>query len=162
MSIYASAWSTDAGHHAARCGRWAPVEHGQEPEDAALAWWADGSLSRLDDTRPCTCSAGPVGYQGSHILPSADDARAGSVDVAEIPGWIHRVGRPALDPEETGEAVWPWLRLWVESAGWDLGPPNVVVLLDRAHVAGLHAYLGRWLDRAVPDPPSRGEATGGG
>lgn len=122
MSIYASAWGVDADEHAERC--------------------------RRRRGKSCTCGAGPVAYHASHLLPDADSPRAGSVDVAEIPGWIDRPGKPALDPEETGERVWPWLRWWIAGGPTDLPPGHGVVLLDRDQVVDLHEYLGRWLERS--------------
>lgn len=144
MSIYASAWGTDAEDHADDCGRWVPVERGHEPEHVSLAYWADGTVSYADDSRPCTCQAGPIVYRASHILPSDTDERHGSVDFAEIPGWINGRGRPPVDPDETWDRIWPWLRLWVDTGG-----DGAVVLLDRRQVEQMHIYLGQWLDRAV-------------
>lgn len=151
MSIYASTWAADADDHTDDCDRWVEVPAVPRPSGDLRVAYADGRWFVLDDARPCTCGAGPVRYDGSHVLPDVDSPRSGSVDVAEIPGWITRPGRPPLDPEETGERVWPWLRLWVTADGpKDLPPGNAVVLLDRDQIADMHAYLGRWLERSEP------------
>jgi len=77
----------------------------------------------------------PYAYQGSHVLPSEEDARdeGWSVQVAEVPSHITRDGRD--DRPEDG-APWPWLRLSMHSED---------AVLDRGQVADLHAALGAWL-----------------
>lgn len=151
MSIYASTWGTDADDHADNCRRWNRGRRKGKARGPTRAHFADGATAWLDNSRPCTCHAGPVRYDGSHILPDEASPRAGSVDLAEIPGWITRADRPPLDPDETGERVWPWLRLWVTADGpKDLPPGNAVVVLDRDQVADMHDYLGRWLERSEP------------
>lgn len=100
-----------------------------------------GTWFSLDDDvplGPATLNS-PIYYQGSHILPTDEDRRDGSVDVAAIPGFIQRDGRD-LDDED-GETVWPWLRLSVN---------HETVVLDRKQVVGLHNTLTEWLKRC-PD-----------
>jgi hypothetical protein len=77
----------------------------------------------------------PYAYQGSHVLPSKEDARdeGWSVQVAEVPSHITRDGRD--DRPEDG-APWPWLRLSMHSED---------TVMDRGQVADLHAVLGAWL-----------------
>ncbi|WP_045562687.1 hypothetical protein [Streptomyces sp. FxanaA7] len=77
----------------------------------------------------------PYAYQGSHVLPSAQDARdeGWSVQLAQVPSHITRDGR---DDEPEDGAPWPWLRLSMHSED---------IVLDRGQVADLHAVLGAWL-----------------
>jgi hypothetical protein len=77
----------------------------------------------------------PYRYEGSHILPSADDRRDGVVQLAEIPSHITRDGRD--DQPEDG-APWPWLRLSV-------GREDTV--LDREQVQKLWESMGAWLEQ---------------
>lgn len=82
----------------------------------------------------------PIRYQRSHVLPSDDDPRGGSVDVGAIPGFIGAKGRPPIADEAAGEEwVHPWLRLSVD---------DVTAVLDRKQVERLHETLGRWLTAA--------------
>ncbi len=93
----------------------------------------------------------PIRYQGSHVLPSDDDERAGCLDLAEIPGFISRGDRHLCGPDDECpkpadvccDRSWPYLRV-----GLSDGEGSAVVVLDRGQVGALHAYLGRWLTRA--------------
>lgn len=151
MSIFASALTIDAEYHANDCTRWVETRRGEEPEGVTVAYATGGKVAWLDETRPCSCAAGPIVYRGSHILPADTDLRGGSVDLAQIPGWIYREGQPPID--ETGERHWPWLRLWVASGeGTDeLKPGHAAVVLDRAHVQEIHTYLGEWLEQTATE-----------
>jgi hypothetical protein len=86
---------------------------------------------------PCDCGlpGAPIVYQGSHVLPSDDDARGGSVDVAAIPSFIVRDGRD----DAQGEGLKDWLRLSVDADG-------DAVVLTRRHVRLLRDTLTEWLD----------------
>ncbi len=94
----------------------------------------------------------PIVYQGSHVLPSDDDARDGSLLLCQIPGFISRTDRVLCgDDEQCGkpdsvccDRVWPYLRLSLHAEG------DATVVLDHAQVQQIHAYLGRWLDHADP------------
>lgn len=89
-------------------------------------------------------------YIHSGWLPTEDDARAGRLDIALIPGWVYRDDRPAVD--ENGEKHWPWLRLSVDAEDDHRG---VDVVLDRDHALALHAFLETWLrqtgDGTIPE-----------
>jgi hypothetical protein len=58
---------------------------------------------------------GPIIYRKSHVIPSADDPRGGSIDTAHIPGFLTRDG---YDDTGDGEDLpcWPYLRLAVRPA----------------------------------------------
>lgn len=95
--------------------------------------------------KPCTCLCGPLAYQGSHILPSESDPRAGSFDLGAIPGFIGDEDRVLCDLEdcdkpktECCDRYWPWLRVAVGEA---------VVVLTRAQAVRVHAAIGDWLGR---------------
>jgi hypothetical protein len=96
----------------------------------------------------------PIVYQGSHILPSNQDPRAGRLDLACIPGHIARTGRPALhDGESEDWPYHPWLRMGAESTDPELPAEQrryVDFLLDREQVTALYTYLGQWLRRTAP------------
>lgn len=138
MSVWASAvgWTDDehadqcAGWRECGCGDW-PGEHHTPP----VLIEPDGAHYEL--TGGYDCRAGPLACHGSHVLPSDDGARAGWVDVAEIPGHVSQGDRGPLDAPEG--SVWPWLRLSVNEA---------TVVLDRGQVGELAGYLGRWLERS--------------
>lgn len=146
MSIYVSAVSfdDDISHEVPGCALYVSAA-----PDAVSVWCTDGTSWRRDDSKTCSCGGPPLLYRGSHVLPDDADLRGGSFDLAEIPGFIQRVGRPTVCDEETCEKpgtvccdqVWPWLRV-------SIGPETVV--LDRRQVARVHEYLGGWLERC-PD-----------
>lgn len=98
MSIFARAISIDADDHTERCARWVPLDDGVCCSGQLLV--TPDRRYRYDNTRPCTCHTGPLRYDGSHILPSGDGPRAGSVDLAEIPGFI-------TDPESITRSLGP-------------------------------------------------------
>lgn len=142
MSIYSTTWRTDSTEHDEDCDVWVPVADGEEWDMAG-----DGRYWRRDLSRPCSCHCGPIVYQGSHVLPFDDDERAGSVDVAFIPGFIGRTDRPALHGDEDDGPVWPWLRL---SANDDK-EGSVAVLLDRKQVMELRDTLNQFAEY-MPEP----------
>lgn len=63
------------------------------------------------DERPA-----PIIYRQSHVIPSADDPRGGSVDLAHLPGFITRDGRDNGTPDDEDRPWWPFLRLSVRPA----------------------------------------------
>lgn len=76
-----------------------------------------------DTSRPCTCGLpdAPYRYLGSHILPSEDDPRGGSIGLALIPSHITRDSR---DDQPEGGAPWPWLRVHIDT---DTDDPCVII-----------------------------------
>jgi hypothetical protein len=87
----------------------------------------------------------PYGYRKSHILPTADDPRAGSFDLGLIPGFIRRDGdREDLEDED---AAWPYLR--VSLTGSDEEPDTIVLDVDQ--VTSLVEVLNDWLNRVNRD-----------
>lgn len=103
----------------------------------------------------------PLVYRRSHLLPSLDDPRGGSLDLANIPGFITQDGRCAhgwlnhdpLECENEDELpmVWPFLRMSLTpvQAGVRVDYPEDTVVLDRSQVEALRDHLTEWLDRAV-------------
>lgn len=72
----------------------------------------------------------PLVYQGSHVMPTTDSPRGGSVDLGYLPGFITHEGRDRAGTpgDQAGdEGVWPWLRLSVAP----VQPPAVQRRLDR-------------------------------
>lgn len=139
MSIYGSTVMFADDEHADHCGKWVHV--GYKQPSGLYAIHNDGTYSELRDDRACTCKAGPIAYQGSHILPSDDDPRAGDFDLAEIPGFITRDGRDDRDED----SPWPWLRVGADDG--KRGDGGVVLLLDVHQVREVWEYLGSWLER---------------
>jgi hypothetical protein len=95
----------------------------------------------------------PIVYQRSHVLLSDGDARDGSLLLCQIPGFVSRGDRVLCgDGDQCPkpdtvccDRVWPYLRLSLHGPGGD-----ATVVLDRAQVREIHAYLGRWLEQADP------------
>jgi hypothetical protein len=121
-------------------GTWLTIEH---PDDWIAALEAEGIRAGVigDDSGERELGS-PIIYQGSHVVPSDDDARGGSVGVAAINGWVTRDGRDD-GPDEDG--VWPYLRLSVDERDAEGG----TVILDRAQVTELAATLNEWIERTV-------------
>lgn len=90
----------------------------------------------------------PLLYQGSHVMPSADDPRGnewqsgGDFELAEIPGYVEHDGRTLCpDPMACdGTCVYPWLRA-------SIGGQSVVLTVEQ--VRAIHEYTGRWLARVA-------------
>ena len=93
--------------------------------------------------------ARPIRYRQSHVLPAPDGERAGSLDLALIPGWITRDGR---DDHPDDDQVWPYLRVHVTDTD---DAEGATVVLDRRQVAQLHDEMGGWLERARRAEESR-------
>lgn len=108
------------------------------------------SFALSDDEEWEANGRAPLVFQGSHVLPHDDDARAGCLDLAYIPGHIERPDRPAVDPDS--EVLHPWLRLGLSTLGETGDLPHLTVVIDRQQVTALHAYLGDWLQRAAGAP----------
>lgn len=134
MSIYATTVGFNADDHGPDCARWVECPPGCNQGHNALFVHAVGGHARYDDTQDCSCGCGPIAYRASHILPSDTDPRGGCFSLAEIPGHITRDGRQERDED----SPWPWLRASLNAGD---------VVLDRAQVVEVHAYLGDWLKR---------------
>jgi hypothetical protein len=123
MSIYCTTFNLGL-QHSNRCKRIRKVGKG---------------LYKQDDTKACTCGSAPIKYQGSHILPSNRDERAGSVDLGAIPGHITRNGR-----DNGPEDGWhKWLRI-----GIDTEDQQCTVVLTLKQVTGLRDALTAWIEQA--------------
>lgn len=85
---------------------------------------------------PCDCGQpyAPLVYQGSNVLPSNDDPRGGTVDIASIPSHITREGRD--DQPEDG-TPYPWLRFGVNEG---------TVILTPSQVEQIRDALSEWLE----------------
>jgi len=89
-----------------------------------MSIWA--TFLRFDD------DTAPVRYLASHVFPDPN-VRAGSVQLASIPGFI-RVDGPDVDDEDLPPH--PFVRLSVN---------EVDVVLDREQVLEMYHDLGEWL-----------------
>lgn len=132
MSIYATVIAFDALHEPG-----CPGENQRRTRKGVLL------------SGECRCGKdAPLVYQGSHILPSDDDPRDGTLLLCQIPGFISRGDRVLCgDDDKCGkpgnvccDVVWPWLRLTAATSQAD-----VALVLDRSQVAVIHEYLGEWL-----------------
>jgi hypothetical protein len=138
VSIYAS-WRGLDSEHEEDCAFWVEVEDG---------------LFEMGDPENCTCGLprAPLIYQGSHVLPSDEDPKGGSVEIASIGDHITRDGR---DDAKEGEPK-DWLRLGVSNEASqetnEDGSPYIkagdaTVVLTRPHVEILRDELTAWLER---------------
>ena len=141
MSVYSTGLSFNADDHDASCGRWLPVRAGHTGPGRSGAAPGRGTAPgrtpshtnfRYDESRPCTCLAGPVVYQDGNSVPAADDPRAGLFDLSEI---------------RSDDHVRPYMRASIADAS---GRATVVLTADQ--VRRIHEYTGRWLER-LPDEP---------
>lgn len=135
-----SVWGTwlhfDVDDHADGCAKWVD-QRPKGKREPIRAQYGDGHSMWLNNKIACSCGAGPIIYQGSHILPSDDDERGGSFEIGAIDTFIRRDGGYTEVGEET-DRVHPWLRLCVNSE---------TLVLDLAQVTALHATLTTWLER---------------
>lgn len=93
---------------------------------------------------PCDCGQprAPIVYQGSHVMPSLDDARAGWVDLAIVLPHVrfwreHPNAEPKDEPDSDTHPIEPFLRFGVNGEA---------VILTRAHVEQIIEEL-RWFMR---------------
>lgn len=109
----------------------------------------DAAVIRDGEPDPTDLDA-PIIYQGSHVLPSHDDPRGGSVSLALIPPHITRDGR---DDRTEGEGPWPFLRLDVSShSTTNHGGCLATVVLTDQQVLRLRDALTKWLLQAEKGP----------
>ncbi len=86
----------------------------------------------------------PYLYYGSHVFPSADDARGGWLYLCAIPGHISSDRITALDDEDSCH---PWLRL---SMGEEGSGDGTTLVINRAQAEHMHDMLTEWLARSQP------------
>lgn len=125
MSIYCTTFDVGADH-SNKCARVRKIRR---------------NVYQQDDSKPCTCGASPLRYQGSHILPSDTDERGGVLMLGAIPPHITRYGRD--DAPEDGR-WYPWLRVSLFAG------ENDSVLLTRNQVEKLRDALNEWLNKTRP------------
>ncbi|HWB38270.1 MAG TPA: hypothetical protein VHA75_19800 [Rugosimonospora sp.] len=145
MSIYATWLSIDDNDHTPECAVYERMPDGQAWDDGAAMVVAGVYYRRTG--KACTCgNPPPLIYQGSHVNPSDDGPRGGSVDVAAIPNHCHPSVRGSLADE--GPPV-EFLRLSVAEDPTTYGetlPGYAEVVLDRAQVEEFRDTLTCWLD----------------
>lgn len=90
----------------------------------------------------------PIIYQGSHVLPSDDDPRGGSIDLGLIPSFISRDG---YDEAKEDEEPRPWLRVSLRADPSTYGGYEDTVILDASQVRSLIQELGSWFKPPGPD-----------
>jgi hypothetical protein len=130
---------------------WLHLDDTHTDECAIWVETSDGCFEPIGGPCDCGIPMCPLVYEGSHILPSDDDQRGGSVDVAGIPDFITRDGRD--DAQGTG--LKDWLRLSVGALPSKLiykGRPYqlggyVAVVLTRPQVEMMRDTLTAWLER---------------
>lgn len=111
-----------------------PAPNDDEHEDSCVRWDKRDNCWEISN-RPCDCGQpdAPLVYHGSHVLPSEDGERGGSVDLALIPSHITRDGR---DDQPEDEKPWPFLRFGVNEE---------TVVLTLRNVRQIHETLTEWL-----------------
>lgn len=148
MSIYATWLSIDDHDHKPECAHWEPCsEHEAEAARITMVT-SDGRCFRWVPDVACTCgSPPPLVYQGSHVVPSQDGPRGGSVSFCAIPNFCHPSVRGT--DADTGPPV-DYARLWVteDPATYGHGEHGngAVVVLDRKQVERLRDTLTLWLE----------------
>lgn len=89
----------------------------------------------------------PLIYLGSHILPTPDSPRGGSLHCSHIPDHITR-GTPG-EPGYEGDGLKDYMRVGVseqQRPNLNQYPGSGDVLLDREQVLRLRDYLTWWLE----------------
>lgn len=149
MSVWCTilAFAAD-DHDVDRCARWVPCTQA-EAEVAGRVAYGEDARWRYDGARPCTCAAGPLAYQQSHVVPSLDGPRAGSFDLAAVAPHIGQRGDYDAGRDEDGTHL-PYLRIGLRGCPDE---PDVVVL-DRDQVRELHGQLDWFLDNCDPEVSS--------
>lgn len=137
MSIWCTILGFHADDHADDCGRWVPCTR-DEADASGRGMYGNDRFWRYDSALPCTCAAGPLAYQRSHVVPLPEHPREGRFDLASVASHIGPDHEYRDDPDETHL---PYLR--VSLRGSDAEPDTVV--LDRTQVRKLHAATGHWL-----------------
>lgn len=147
MSIYAT-WLhlEEHGEHEVSCSRYLPAT--KEEAESSPQYCVTGEPSQYllyDASLPCTCGErGPIVYQGSHVNPSHEDMRGGSLEVGVIPNHCH----PDAHGSDEGPPV-EFLRLSLDEddSTYHGGVPgSATVALDRAQVQRLRDTLTAWLE----------------
>lgn len=142
MSVYISTVTFDADDHKPDCARWLQCAC-DDPFGHGRAMIGDGVHAAYAPLASCTCSTGPIHFQGSDVLPSNEDRRAGVFMLGEIPGFISRDGRD--DGPEDEDAAWPFLRVTIREDGAE---DCQDVVLDLAQITELATYLTGLVERA--------------
>lgn len=126
MSIFASLKAPDDWEHEDECAHW---------DKQGDTWYTSGN--------PCNCGQpqAPIIYQGSHVLPSEEDKRGGTVDLALIPEHVRfwRDNPDADVKDEPEEHPEPFLRFGVNDS---------TVILTKEHVKQIVDELTWWLSVA--------------
>ena len=150
MSIYSSWLDIDDNDHDISCASYERIGPADSwPDDATMATSGEdgATVYYRGVNRPCTCgNKPPIIYQGSHVNPSDDDPRGGSIDIAAIPNHCHPAVRGTATND--GPPVW-FLRLTVdedETTYHGMQPGRATVVLDRSQVEKIRDTLTRWLD----------------
>ena len=144
MSIWCTILDFSADDHDHCCARW--VECDEDTAKQASMWSGNRSW-RYDADRPCTCDAGPIAYQKSHVVPEPPHPRAGRFDLGSIAPHIASQDVRYDEPRDEDGTHLPYLRVALQGAEDE---PDVVVL-DFAQVAKLHDTLGWWLGNCDPE-----------
>lgn len=133
MSIYATWLSISGDDHEEGCAIYREVER--------------GVFELSGDACDCGLPRAPIIYKGSHVLPSNDDARGGSLDVAGIPEHVRRDGRS--DAPEGALKDWVRLSVYEDRETPERGVGVATVVLTREQVERLRGTLTAWLERGT-------------
>lgn len=153
MSIWASTLAFDDEEHSASCARMVPDDQAPPVRDGeiAIGYLMDEGSFRLVDGE-CTCGGwrrAPILYQGSHVTPTIEDPRGGSIDLATIPPHISPRG---IAHDEEQATRWDFLRFGFVLPAEKSTVEGMYVaecLLDRDQITELRDELTKWLDRGI-------------
>lgn len=142
MSIWCTILDFHADDHAEDCGRWVACSR-EEADASGRGMYGGDSGWRYDDSLTCTCAAGPLAYQESHVLPLPEHPRDGRFDLGSVASLI---GPNREYRDEYGTHL-PYLR--VSLRGSDAEPDTV--LLDRKQATELRDSLVWFCDHMDPE-----------
>jgi hypothetical protein len=134
---------------------WCTILDLEHPDQTAAELAADGIRYHVigDDSEQRKLGS-PYVYQGSHVVPTSTCARGGSVDLAQVPNFLH----PNADRDLPGKAVYEddmrfpveFMRLSVDqdpaTYGHEDSLGQATVVLDRRHVTVIRDAMTRWLE----------------
>lgn len=143
MSIWCTIYQTTSDDHDHHCARWIPSdETTAQTSPGRFFYRTDGSVHRYEPRIRCTCGAGPLTYQRSHVVPQSDHLREGHFDLASIASHIGPDGHYREDEENLDETHLPYLRVGLH--GSDAEPDVVVLDIDQARA--VHETIGWFLE----------------
>ena len=156
MSIYATHLTIGDDEHDPSCAKYRllgeyPLPEGWDVKGCAMITSSSTpGMHRVYASVPdasCTCgNPAPLVYQGSHVNPSEDAPRGGSLSVAAIPNHCHPSVRGS-DTDDGPPVEFLRVDLAEDPATYHGGNPGyATVVLERAQVLKVRDCLTQWLE----------------